>query len=243
MIQPRFARTFVVFGIAGGLCAAGCSGREPTVGGGDASGSGSGNAPGPGPGPGPGPVSISPAPSLPGPGPGGVTGDGSISLGPGPDCASLAVPRVACAGGAYASSVVVLDEGECELKYRCPVAPVVPPASSLPASPSCAAPLPEMCGSCLALPHDCQVCPDGATECAHYVLQDGVCAIEVCPPGATAGDPMPIAAVVDAAVGCSPIGRCMPNALCNDVTDGCEVKCECTFGGTWQCVSSCQDAQ
>jgi hypothetical protein len=32
-----------------------------------------------------------------------------------------------------------------------------------------------------ALPNLCEVCSDGSTQCEHFVIVDGQCAIEICP--------------------------------------------------------------
>jgi hypothetical protein len=36
-----------------------------------------------------------------------------------------------------------------------------------------------------ALPQNCQVCGDGTTQCAHWVVQNKKCAIETCPSSGT----------------------------------------------------------
>ena len=32
-----------------------------------------------------------------------------------------------------------------------------------------------------ALPNVCEVCSDGTTQCEHFLIVDGECAIEICP--------------------------------------------------------------
>jgi hypothetical protein len=34
-----------------------------------------------------------------------------------------------------------------------------------------------------AVPDICEVCSNGTTECAHAILADGECQVEICPPG------------------------------------------------------------
>jgi hypothetical protein len=106
-----------------------------------------------------------------------------------------------------------------------------------------------MCSACLAKPLGCLVCPDGTSECAHYVLQNGVCAIEYCPATPTTAAPaVPTSPpVFDAGVvlvgapllGCPEIPTCAPNVVCTEVINGCEMTCSCPKPGPWECSSPC----
>jgi concanavalin A-like lectin/glucanase superfamily protein len=132
--------------------------------------------------------------------PPGVTPDSGVgSSSGGSTCVDLGPPATAetCPDGSHAAGTYVMEDGQCVLTFDCPAAP---PVQSSPAA--CTATLPDGCSSCLALPQTCEVCSSGESECAHYVLQDGVCGIEICPESATPpGGPV---FEQDAAGGCIP---------------------------------------
>ena len=66
------------------------------------------------------------------------------------------------------------------------------PADSSPGSPDSGGCTqvadPTQCSSCLALSKVCEVCSNGETKCAHYVVRDGSCAVETCSDSPSPGD-------------------------------------------------------
>lgn len=91
----------------------------------------------------------------------------------------------------------------------------------------CAATTPDSCSNCLALPKACQLCPNGETVCAHYVLKNGICGIETC-----------------AGVGvCEQGASCFSGESCSTTVDAgsyqCFANCECTPAGSFACTQSC----
>jgi hypothetical protein len=56
-------------------------------------------------------------------------------------------------------------------------------AGPIDAGPTDAAPDVDAGDPCAgyALPNLCEVCSDGSTQCEHFVIVDGQCAIEICP--------------------------------------------------------------
>jgi hypothetical protein len=47
-----------------------------------------------------------------------------------------------------------------------------------------------------ALPDICEICPDGKSECAHFVIVDGKCEIQICPSPSTTPPKEPATAAV-----------------------------------------------
>lgn len=110
-----------------------------------------------------------------------------------------------------------------------------------PPPPPCTAALPDQCASCIALPKICEVCSNGETECAHYVLQNGACGIEICPPGIVSPPPS------EPAPGpCAQGGMCSPGEGCGTAEpagfEGCSTTCECNAKGYFDCTQSCPPA-
>ncbi len=68
---------------------------------------------------------------------------------------------------------------QCTTDCQGPPVPVDagPPLPVLDAGPG---PVPDPCPG-YAVPDICEVCDNGTTECAHAVLVDGQCQIEICP--------------------------------------------------------------
>jgi hypothetical protein len=170
------------------------------------------------------------------------SGAGSSSgFSTGGPCGDLAVPAIAkeCPDGTYASAEYVDENGECVLTFPCPTMPVSPPVSPPPVSP------PPQCTG--ALPDICELCADGSSACAHYVVENGECVIQLCPPGSTVnpGGPIqvPPAEVIDAGqTGCSQGAACNSGEGCGTASanGGCSVTCECGSGGTFECTGSCE---
>ncbi len=167
--------------------------------------------------------------------------------------------EIACPGGSYVPSMAVAaDNGQCLVTYTCPGMPTasfpiqLQPTPSQPSS--CTAASPDLCSACLALPQICRICSNGETECAHYVLQNGACEIEICPASppspASSTQPAPCAqgcppttsgVPVDASVEltlCPEGAPCTPTSVCTTVVSGCEVSCSCPTG-TWECGKNC----
>jgi len=88
--------------------------------------------------------------------------------------------------------------------------------------------VPETCN--FPLPHRCDVCATGETMCAHYVVRDGVCVAETCPPAPSlpdAGPSLPDASTPPAdalmdSPGVTPIG---PSFDCGPADGG--LRCSC----------------
>jgi hypothetical protein len=99
--------------------------------------------------------------------------------------------------------------------------------------------LPDQCSSCLALPQICEVCSNGETECAHYVLQNGACQIEICP---AAVQPVPTPAPPQPGP-CSTGGACSPGEGCGTGaapgSNECSTTCNCNADGYFDCTESC----
>jgi hypothetical protein len=157
------------------------------------------------------------------------------------------VPAIAeqCPDGSYASPTYVLENGECVLTLICPpcegpCTSPTPPEPPPPSPPACTAASPNECEMCLALPQICEVCSSGETECAHYVLQNGACAIEICPnPGVVSPPPSPPPEPGP----CSQGEPCSLGEGCGTAEppgfDGCSTTCECTPAGYFECTQAC----
>ncbi len=121
-----------------------------------------------------------------------------------PSQCSGALPDVCevCADGASECAHWVVEKGQCDVEI-CPGG-----ATKSPAPPS--KPTPPTCSG--ALPNTCEVCSDGTSECAHWVVLGGECEVEICP-GGTSPTPPP----TPTCTGALP-KLCM---TCSDGKDGC----------------------
>jgi len=200
---------------------AGASGSAP-VAGGSPIGSGSGTVPPPSP------SGAGSSPASPAMG---------VDAGPPPAaCANLDVPHLAmtCPNGTIVGPAYSIQGGQCSLVYPCPPSPSPSPAVDASAPPVTVSPPPTPLGpTCnMPLPDVCDVCPDGETLCAHYVIVGDQCVTEICPP-APSQPPIPPCVV--------------PGSACNGFTGcgggstltGCTTSCACDSTGHYQCTSSC----
>ena len=75
-----------------------------------------------------------------------------------------------------------------------------------------------------ALPHRCDVCSTGETVCAHYVVRNGVCTAETCPPAPSLPDASPpgVDAPTTDAPGGTPVG---PSYACGPADAGLQCSC------------------
>jgi hypothetical protein len=154
------------------------------------------------------------------------------------------VPAIAeeCPDGSYAAAQYVDEGGQCVLMISCPptnpTMPVSPPPTSPPpTSPKCTG----------ALPQICEVCSDGTSSCAHYVVENGECKIQICPEGPGMVNPggpiqVPPSEPVDAGpTGCSQGAACEQGEGCGSgsANGGCSMTCSCGSGGTFECTGEC----
>jgi hypothetical protein len=99
------------------------------------------------------------------------------------------VPDIAeeCADGSYVGAVYVDEGGQCVLTFPCPPTPTPSPAPSPPSSPPPSVPPTPQCSG--ALPDICEICSDGVTQCAHFVVENGECVTQICPSGTGSVNP------------------------------------------------------
>jgi len=104
-------------------------------------------------------------------------------------CSDLPVPDIAeeCADGSYVGAVYVDEGGQCVLTFPCPPTPSPSPAPTPTPTPSPPVPPTPECNG--ALPDICEICSDGVTRCAHFVVEDGQCVTQICPSGTGSVNP------------------------------------------------------
>jgi hypothetical protein len=83
--------------------------------------------------------------------------------------ASLPLGLVACSGSVDSSSQSASTEG---LSTKAPTSPVST----------------AICKG--ALPDVCEICADGKSECAHWVIEEGKCEVQICPPVSVTPPPL-----------------------------------------------------
>lgn len=190
-----------------------------------------------------GPTTVSSSGSTTGSSSGTSSGATSSSGGPvtDPHCTGLGIPTVAllCPDGSAAAPYYVWDGTSCRLAYQCspPAGPPPPTSSSSGVGGSSGSssgvviePTPPACTG--ALPDICEVCSNGETECAHYVIVNGACSIELCPPA----NPPPVG------VDCAPGAPCQAGTGCGTASagpSGCSTSCTCGASGVYECSETC----